>query len=131
MNETIALVDPMPSMLILMRNCLIRDGYREIGTFYNANEFLDAACNGYNPSLVISEYLLPDMKGNHMLEMAKKYNPGLRAILATMQPVTAINNSTHVPVVEKGSGDFHVRLLDMINRELKGVNTEVAHAAVF
>ncbi len=117
MRRSIAVVDDMPFMLILLKHCLQAAGYDRVDTFYGPGELIESVRQGYAPGLIITDFQMPGLDGVEMLERIGGMLPAMRAIIVSGDPGAVLMSSSRFPILEKGSLDFHKRLVELVHQQ--------------
>ncbi len=116
MNNTIVIVDDLPSSLHFMKEILSMEGFSDILTYLNPitayREMVRSGC----PGLVITDYDMPQVNGVELLDQLSLVFPRLNAIIATSEPRIVSETGVHYPIVEKGTKQFWELVIESANR---------------
>ena len=83
MNSFIMIVDDNQEMKETMKDRLENAGFTHVIAYSNPLEALAEIQRGAKPSLVISDYDMPQMDGHQLLEQIANVNPQIRSLIVT------------------------------------------------
>jgi DNA-binding NtrC family response regulator len=98
-NELIFLVDDMPDVLALAKTILNAHGYENVVDFNSPDDALESTRKGVLPSIVISDYNMPEMNGIEFLNEVSSIHPKVRGVIMTAD--ASLVESDKFPVIQK------------------------------
>ncbi len=108
------LVDDSQSSLTIMKLLLNKAGINEVTAHCSPKEALDQIQKGQIPSLVITDFKMPEMSGLEFLEAVSALYPEIPAIIISGDSDSVRSESRNYPVLEKGSPDFFNQIIQQI-----------------
>ncbi|MBD3346683.1 MAG: response regulator [Chitinivibrionales bacterium] len=117
-SDRIIIVEDEKDIRELLLTVLENDGYSEIAVFENPIKALQHIHNGWVPDLFITNYNLEQMKGDKVLEAARKIYPELRGLIITGDPLSVSEATGDFLIIDKGDLEFLEKLLQAIRSNI-------------
>ena len=115
----ILIVDDMDMSLMVMKLILNKSGYDNVITFDNPNDALAYVTTAAIPSLIITDYNMPEMNGIEFLDTISSFYPHLPTVIISGDSQSVLAKSNRYRVIEKGGRDFFENLVSLIRADLK------------
>lgn len=125
MALSIMIVDDSQSSLTVMKLLLNKAGINDVTVHSSPKEALDSIQKGTIPSLVITDFKMPEMNGLQLLEAVSALYPEIPAFIISGDSDSVRSQSRSYPVLEKGGPDF----FDQIIQQIKIYTGEVRETA--
>lgn len=115
------IVDDMETNCHTLQCYLESMDIEHIHCFYNPEKAIESIRSGINPSIIISDFQMPEMDGISFLEAAEILLPRAKLILLTGDPAAARRQSSKYPIIEKGCffDDHFSNLIESYIKELR------------
>ena len=115
MSYPIMIIDDIRLTLEHIHHHLEIAGFQEIELYENPKDALLRMRQGIRPSLIITDFQMPDMNGMELLQTVERLYGKIPGIITTSDPSTATAcSSKDYPVLKKGVPHFISELLSYI-----------------
>ncbi|MFP4162823.1 MAG: response regulator [Chitinispirillaceae bacterium] len=114
MTVSIMLVDDSPSSLTILKLLLSKAGIGNIKDYTSPKKALACIQQGNIPSLIVTDFKMPEMNGIQFLEVVSALYPELPAVIVTGDSTGIRSESGKFTVIEKGCSDFFKQLIELI-----------------
>ncbi|MFW5813499.1 MAG: response regulator [Fibrobacterota bacterium] len=113
-NDLIVIADDVPLMAELVQYNIDLAGFKNTLVFNDPQVCLDQIQKGIRPSVLISDYQMPHMKGTELLGNVIHLLPDCTGIIMTSNPRSIRSKKLPYPVLKKGGDDFFSELVGIL-----------------
>lgn len=121
----VAVVDDCVDLATTVAEMLKAVGCEVVGVFHSGEELLDQLENGLAPDVVITDFDMPGMNGEVLLQNVRMLAPGAKGVMMTGERRVASRENNTVPTLLKGNGTF----FEDLKSTIATAETEMTHRA--
>ena len=114
MSPRIFIVDDSESCIYFMVSLLESEGFSNVRTFSKPSDAISAVHDGDIPSMVITDFEMPECNGVTLLNTLASINSSLSGIVISVDVNTVLNLTKDFPVLDKSKYDFCDQLLHCV-----------------